>query len=562
MGEAHTLRAGPLEAAFSDGELRHVRYGGFEVVQRIYGAVRDHTWDTTPGRLENVSVHAGKREFQIVFDSIHQQGDVDFRWRGTLTGTQTGNISFAMDGKAHSTFLRNRIGLCVHHPLKDCVGKPCVLEAADGSLTQTQFPKLVSPLQPFLNVRSITHEVTAGVRVQVRFDGEVFETEDHRNWTDANFKTYGTPLHLPFPVEVRAGVEVHQGVEVRLQGASEPLEVSRERLVRLRVGNATGLRLPRIGLGMASDGRSLSETELQSLRRLNLDHLRVDLPLRSDPRAVLERATAEARTVGAKLEVAAMLPGNTRELRDWASLVDRWLVYHEDEKSTGGSAARDLRVVLGPEASVVVGTNAFFAELNRNRPEGDGWDAACFSVNPQVHVFDDESVMQNAGAQFDAVRSALRFLGGRPVVVSPVTLRPRFSLAATAGEKPLEPDPRQRMPRCAAWTVASLKALAEAGTSSVTYFETHGAGGVLDGEQRYPVFDVFEALSEFAGASVLECESSDDSRIAGLALDAGGRRWVLIANLTSEPCEIAVEGHAETLSLQAYEVTHLDHEEG
>ena len=562
MGEAHTLRAGPLEATFSGGELRHVRYGRFEVVQRIYAAVRDHAWDTTPGRLENVSVHAGKREFQIVFDSIHQQGDVDFRWRGTLTGTETGNISFAMDGKAHSTFLRNRIGLCVHHPLKDCVGKPCVLEAADGSLTQTQFPKLVAPHQPFLNVRSITHEVTPGVRVQVRFDGEVFETEDHRNWTDANFKTYGTPLHLPFPVEVRAGLGVHQRVEIRLQGAPEPLEFSRERVVRLRRGNATGLRLPRIGLGVASDGQPLSDSERQSLRRLRLGHLRVDLPLRSDPRTVVERALGEARAIGAKLEVAVTLPGNTRELREWVSAVDRWLVYHENEKSTGGSAARDLRAVLGPEACVVVGTNTFFAELNRNRPQGDGWDAACFSVNPQVHAFDDESVMQNAAAQFGAVRSALRFLGGRPLVVSPVTLRPRFSLVASGVEKPLEPDPRQRMPLCAAWTVASLKGLAEAGTSSVTYFETHGAGGVLDGEQRYPVFHVFEALSEFAGASVLECESSDDSRVAGLALDAGGRRRMLIANLTSEPCRTAVEGNAETLILEAYAVTHINPEEG
>ena len=404
--------------------------------------------------------------------------------------------------------------------------------------------------------------MTPGVRAEVRFYGDVFETEDHRNWTDANFKTYSTPLSLPFPVEVRAGAEVHQRVEVRLQGASEPLEFSRQRAVRLRVANATGLRLPRIGLGMASDGRPLSDLERQSLRRLNLDHLRVDLPLRSDPREVLERAVAEARTVGVNLEVAVTLPGNTRELRDWVSAVDRWLVYHENEKSTGGSAALDLRAALGPEAYVVVGTNTFFAELNRNRPQGDGWDAACFSVNPQVHAFDDESVMQNAAAQFDAVRSALRFLGGRPVVVSPVTLRPRFRLVATAGEKPLEPDPRQSMPLCAAWTVASLKALAEAGTSSVTYFETHGAGGVLDGEQRYPVFHVFEALSEFAGASVLECESSDDSRVAGLALNAGGRRRTLIANLTSEPCETVVEGHAETLSLAAYAVTRLDHEEG
>jgi len=48
-------------------------------------------------------------------------------------------------------------------------------------------------------VRAITHEVAPGVRAEVRLLGDVFETEDHRNWTDANFKTYGTPLRLLFP---------------------------------------------------------------------------------------------------------------------------------------------------------------------------------------------------------------------------------------------------------------------------------------------------------------------------------------------------------------------------
>ena len=39
-------------------------------------------------------------------------------------------------------------------------------------------------------------------------EGETFETEDQRNWSDASFKTYGTPLHLPFPVEVEEGTRV------------------------------------------------------------------------------------------------------------------------------------------------------------------------------------------------------------------------------------------------------------------------------------------------------------------------------------------------------------------
>ena len=77
---------------------------------------------------------------------------------------------------------------------------------------------------------------------------------------------------------------------------------------------------------MASDGRPLSETEIYALRRLKLSHLRVDLPSRGDWRPRLELAAVEARAIGAKLEVAVMLPGDTSALRNWAPAVDRWLV--------------------------------------------------------------------------------------------------------------------------------------------------------------------------------------------------------------------------------------------
>jgi hypothetical protein len=266
----------------------------------------------------------------------------------------------------------------------------------------------------------------------------------------------------------------------------------------------------------------------------------------------------EAKSIGVKLEVAVTLPGDTSALRNWAPAVDRWLIYRENEKATGAAQARELRAAVGPEAFLVVGTNAYFAELNRNRPEGDGWEAACFSVNPQVHAFDDESVMANASGQFDAVRSALRFLGGRSVVVSPVTLRPRFNPDATGSVELPEPDPRQKLPFNAAWTLASLRALTRAGALSVTYFETRGSGGVLDGDEVYPVFRVLEAAGEFAGADVIECESSDDSRVTALAFESGGTRWMLMANLTNVPCEVLVDGSSEALNLAPYAVTRVE----
>ena len=64
------------------------------------------------------------------------------------------------------------------------------------------------------------HEVTQGVRAELRFAGDLFEMEDQRNWTDGSFKIYGTPLSLPFPVEIRAGDRVRQRVTMSLEGTA------------------------------------------------------------------------------------------------------------------------------------------------------------------------------------------------------------------------------------------------------------------------------------------------------------------------------------------------------
>ena len=48
----------------------------------------------------------------------------------------------------------------------------------------------------------------------VRFDleGDLWETEDQRNWTDASFKSYRTPLQLGFPHELKEGDRIDQRV--------------------------------------------------------------------------------------------------------------------------------------------------------------------------------------------------------------------------------------------------------------------------------------------------------------------------------------------------------------
>jgi hypothetical protein len=213
------LRAGPLTLELADGGLRYVRYGEREVLRRLYVAVRDARWVSVPGTIERADVDERDDGFEATLEVRHELGPVSFRWRGILRGDPAGVVSFRMEGEARSTFLRNRIGICVLHPVLECAGRPCRVEHADGGASDGSFPGLISPHQPFFDIRALRHEVEPGVRADVRFAGEVFEMEDQRNWSDASFKTYSGPLALPRPVEVRAGTRIVQEVTLTLTGA-------------------------------------------------------------------------------------------------------------------------------------------------------------------------------------------------------------------------------------------------------------------------------------------------------------------------------------------------------
>jgi len=210
-----SLRAGPLSLRYEAGSLRDIRLGAHEVIHQIYAAVRDHNWGTVPGVLTDVNIDEQPQSLRISFRSEHRRNDIHFVWQGVIAGSADGTLTFSMSGQALSTFKRNRIGFCVLHPMA-CAGRPCSIEQVNGEKYDSRFPERISPHQPFMNLRAITHEVMPGVRAEVRMEGDVFEMEDQRNWTDASFKTYCTPLGLPFPVTVDAGTKVSQAITVRI----------------------------------------------------------------------------------------------------------------------------------------------------------------------------------------------------------------------------------------------------------------------------------------------------------------------------------------------------------
>lgn len=596
LPQSTQLRAGPLTMLYEEGDLRYIQFGDREVLRRIYVAIRDRNWGTVPNALSNVQMDVKADSFRVTYEVVNRQNEIDFAWKGAITGDADGTLRCTMEGEARATFLRARIGFCVLHPLRECIGQPCAVEHVDGTVEEGMFPVLISPHQPFLEIRALRHEVAPGLHAEVRFDGEVFEMEDHRNWSDASFKTYGTPLRLPYPVEVPKGTRITQSVTLKLLGegagvleAARPGEEGMRRRVTFEFApSATrpgAVPLPAIGLGTASHGQLLSATEIARLKALSPAHLRVDLrPAAPGWEEGLRRAAAEASALGVPLEAALHLSDEAEaELKAIAARMEetraklcRWLVFHVGETSTDArwvQLARERLSSCSPGAAFLGGTDAYFAELNRGRPEMGALDGVTYSINPQVHAFDNASLVENLEAQAHTVESARAFAAGRPISVSPVTLRPRFNPNATGPEPepspdegiplalPFEVDERQVSLFGAGWTLGSVKYLAESGAASVTYYETSGWRGVMGldpgvaaglAEETaepfaalrgavYPVYHVLADIGEFAGGELLPTTSGDPLALDGLALVKEGRTRLLLANLSPMAQAVAVQ---------------------
>jgi hypothetical protein len=584
LPEQKMLRAGPLSLVYEAGDLRYIRFGNHEILRRIYVAIRDHNWDTIVPVLSNVQLEIGSDSFHVSYNVENKQGDIDFFWQGTITGDAQGTITFTMAGEACSTFRRNRLGFCILHPM-ECAGVTCRIEHVDGSVETSDFPVLIGPqsfvdgaiqpVHPFSEMKAMTYQVQPGLQAEIRYEGDIFEMEDQRNWTDASYKTYCTPLRLPFPVEVKAGTKILQSVTLSLTGEiPDAQHVAAETAgLDFSVDPAVSRPLPRLGLGVASHGQPLSQRELERLKRLKLSHLRGELRLfEPDYEARLRQATDEAGELGIPLELALFLSDAAAdELAAFANMLEQvkpsvwaWLIFHQAEKSTSAKwvrLARDYLAAYDSTAKIGSGTNLFFTELNRDRPAVEIVDLVCYSLNPQVHAFDNLSLVETLEAQAATVASARKFCGDIPLAVSPVTLKMRFNPNATGpepepapGELPPPVDVRQMSLFGAGWTAGSLKYLAGSDVQSLTYYETTGWRGVMATEAGpsipdkfpslpgsvFPLYHVLADVGEFAGGEVVSTMSSHKLQVEGLALRKDGKTRLILANLSQDPQQVTI----------------------
>ena len=561
------LQAGPVSMVFDADNvfLRYIRIGEHEILRGINAPIRNQNWATIAPQVSNLQVFQREDSFDVTFDVTCARNDIDFRWKGTITGNDKGEIEFTFDGEAYSAFKKNRIGFCVLHG-PSAANQPWALETVAGKKSRGRFPERISPHQPAKDLKTITHRVAKGIRARIAFEGDIFEMEDQRNWTDASFKTYCTPLEIPFPVELAKGAKITQKINISIEGDLPETSSSADHTI-LTIKRSKSA-FPLLGLQVSSEIEDLTDRQIKRLAELDLNHLQVDLALSEESFVEdLRRATGQAEALGLSLQVSLGLgesPAFATLLKEIESLkppVTYWQVRGGDPVHFT-TARKHLEPVVG-EGNIGVTRITGFVDLNRARPEDPSVGSIGFAITPQIHAFDNASIVETLPIQAEAVRSARQFAGELPLIIGPITLAPQLLDGVDqpggppqGGPLPTYIDRRQVEPFTAVWTLGSLKYLAEAGAHSVTFFETVGWAGIMDADNPasrptefpsrpgdvLPVYHLLHAVSEFKGGTVREVDTSNDLSAVGLALYKPGRMRVLVGNLKAETQTITLRG--------------------
>jgi hypothetical protein len=580
------LRAGALTAILDNGALRYIKLGDVEVLRAIAFLVRDENWGTCTPDIGNQKVRQTPMGFSVSYHARCGEAGRALNYDAEISASADGKLSFTATAKPESDFLTNRTGFIVLHPLKGVAGFPVEIEHVDGKLVKGKFPAMIDPVQPFKNVRSLKHKVMPGVIATCRMEGDAFETEDHRNWTDASFKTYVRPLELPWPYTLPKGKTFTQSVALTLSGKLPKTKTGgAAKPVTFSLGQGAG-KLPDIAIAISAAEVRHAFSEAALLKQVMPSQLLCEMDGRGSnlgKLAGIYRQLGAATGIGITLEI--ILPGQSdpaSELKPIAKAVEDSGLKPEfvvvspavDLKAIlPGSAGRNappLHAIYSaaraafPGVKLGGGTFSFFTELNRKRPPAELLDFVTHTTCPIVHAADDISVMETLEALPYVVQSTRAIIGkNKAYHIGPSTIPARLnpygaSTATNPGNGRVclsDNDPRQRGLYGAAWTLGYIANLAYSGVEQVSAGAATGPTGIiyrrlkhpqpyfdsLDGTAIYPLYHVLAALAQARGSRLTAVKSSGDG-ISALAYGSGKGRTLWLANLTGDKRKVKVTG--------------------
>ena len=561
------LAVGRVAFLLDGADLRYVTVDGVELLRRVGAPLRDETWGTLEPDAVEVEVIDSAAAIEVRARARHRSAAADVRWTVLARAAASGELSYEVAFMPDAAFAYARMGICLLHPPQALIGRRYVAQTVAGEISGV-FERPIAPqrieageiLPLFKAFSALRLEQPDGGEVVLRFEGDLFETEDQRNWCDGSFKTYCTPLSVPRPHRAVPGRRVEQRVALTPSAprASGPAPRADGAVALEVAAEPLGATMPRIGLALAPEPL----VGAAPLRELGLEHLRVDVrePCRAAAAELLARAAEAAAAADAELAVAvhvadaAELDVLADALATHARAIARVLVFERDGEASPGplvAAARHRLAGRLPRARFAGGTDLWFAQLNRARPDVAAMDGVAWSVTPQVHGSDELTIVEGLAALSDQVATARAFAPGLELLVGPVTLRPRCNPAADdAREQALHPppasiDPRQGELFAAAWTAGGIAQLAAAGADAVTWFETHGPRGAMDATGApLPCWHPLADACAWSGWEVLPVDNPEPLAVQLLAVrDPTGRATgLLLANLRAEPTAVELAG--------------------
>ncbi|WFU04422.1 hypothetical protein QA648_26945 (plasmid) [Rhizobium sp. CB3171] len=570
------LTAGKLAVDFKDGNLRTIRYDGAEVLRAVSYLVRDRDWGTYAPAIDDLRIDQHQDGFSISYVARCAGPENSLLAIGVHITAEAGEaLIFEAEALTTTGFETNRCGFCILHPIVGVAGRPVSVEHIDGSREDTHLPDLIEPWQPFKDMRAITHGVTSNVTAECRMEGDTFEMEDQRNWSDASYKTYVRPLALPWPYRIPPGESMRQRIvltigDMRRSPTASSTLAANPPPVTLSLGEKSGT-MPAIGLiimpeeataTLAARNRLAEVAPQELLFHFDPDAghsadafnsfaaiaalhagrstLEIALPCRQPPLVEAQQIAGWMQDAGFKPDAIVISPSVDRQSTPPGS---KWPECPPLEEVYAAAHAAFPGVRLGG------GMLSYFTELNRKRVPSGPLDFITHCTNPIVHAADDLSVMQTLEALPFITRSVRAIYGDKPYRIGPSTIPMRQNpygsrtMNNPAGRRiPMaNRDPRHNGRFAEAFALGYAATVLDAGLECLTLSALAGPSGLIAGGGepspvggRRPIFNTIVTLARLAGSQWQECVSSDPTAVLSfVAAPANEVPQLLLVNITA-----------------------------
>jgi hypothetical protein len=489
-----------------------------------------------------------------------------------IVGKASGVLILEVEGVGLTDFPTNRTGFVVLHP-SEAAGGRLTIRHSDGGIDETIFPETISPDQPAFDIAVLKHEPEPGMACTITMEGDAFEMEDQRNWTDASFKSYIRPLSKPRPYVIARGSKDVQRITVSVESkalAGRPKTVDK---ATLTLGGRAG-RMPSMALFLDPDDLPAAVAGASLLGPVPEIIVRFDSARGHDDR-MLGKVTDFASSIGARLAIEVIFdtvdPGaeakaivdaiRSSGVEPSAILISPRREFRTRASNTMPAGERPISDIVdalratGFTTAIGAGTPSLFTEFNRNPPTGDA-DFVFFGNAAIVHAADDVSVMETLTVYPSVIATARRLCPGKPIWLGPCTIGMRHnpygrSVVANPARMRVPAagdDPRHGALFGAAFAVG-VAAQAAATVDHLIIAAPTGQFGLLDdtGRPRH-LRAVHAELAAAANAERYEV-IVDRPGITAIAYRVGEGTRILVANLTADDIEISIPPNMQSVDV-------------